>query len=79
MAMVLNALKIDPRINWKGIWRWYDDYNIKHMKQDQLSNGLTLEEYHELIQLNHARSLAFSPLQGTGKPQNHTAIKQSTL
>jgi hypothetical protein len=31
MAMILNALKIDPGYNWKGIWRWYDDYNIKHL------------------------------------------------
>jgi len=33
---VLNSLKIDPGIKWKGIWRWYDDYNIKGMKKDMI-------------------------------------------
>ncbi|KAI9593168.1 phytochelatin synthase [Syncephalis fuscata] len=25
LAMVLNALQIDPRRRWKGAWRWYTD------------------------------------------------------
>ena len=37
MAMILNALKVDPKTNWKGIWRWYDDYNIRHMHPSKIS------------------------------------------
>ena len=62
MAMMLNALKVDPGVNWKGIWRWYDDANIKHMHHSKLKEGLTLGEFHELAKLNSVRSLAFSPL-----------------
>ncbi len=43
LAMVLNALGVDPGRNWKGIWRWYDDYNIKHMHPDKVHEGLTLD------------------------------------
>ena len=25
LVMVLNALAVDPRRNWKGPWRWYDE------------------------------------------------------
>ncbi|KAJ3215731.1 hypothetical protein HDU67_010369 [Dinochytrium kinnereticum] len=25
LAMVLNALEIDPKRQWKGVWRWYDE------------------------------------------------------
>ncbi|KAK4773245.1 hypothetical protein SAY87_028264 [Trapa incisa] len=25
LAMVLNALEIDPKIKWKGPWRWFDE------------------------------------------------------
>ena len=41
--MMLNALNIDPGVNWKGIWRWYADYNIKYMNPSRLKEGLTLE------------------------------------
>lgn len=62
MAMILNSLNIDPGYNWKGIWRWFDDFNIKHISPKNLEDGLTLEEFHSLIQLNQAKSITFSPL-----------------
>ncbi len=62
MAMILNALKIDPGQNWKGIWRWFDDYNIKSLTESNIKEGLTLEQWNSLIQLNYAKSMAFSPL-----------------
>lgn len=64
MAMMLNTLGVDPGVNWKGIWRWYDDYNINHMNPDKIIEGLTLEEFNHLAQLNSVRSMAFSPLEG---------------
>ena len=76
MAMMLNTLKIDPGNNWKGIWRWYDDYNIKHINTQQIKEGLTLQEFNQLAKFNSARSMAFSPLQGPGE---HHELNQSSL
>ncbi|KAG0340202.1 hypothetical protein BG004_006518 [Podila humilis] len=28
LSMVLNALEIDPRKQWKGVWRWYSDEQL---------------------------------------------------
>ncbi|KAG0243445.1 hypothetical protein BGX31_010728 [Mortierella sp. GBA43] len=28
LSMVLNALEIDPRRQWKGVWRWYTDEQL---------------------------------------------------
>ncbi|KAK9824887.1 hypothetical protein WJX74_003355 [Apatococcus lobatus] len=28
IAMVLNALAIDPRRRWKGVWRWFHEYML---------------------------------------------------
>jgi glutathione gamma-glutamylcysteinyltransferase len=64
MAMMLNSLKVDPGVNWKGIWRWYDDYNIKQMHPSKIKDGLTLEEFNTLARLNGTNSVAFSPLDG---------------
>jgi glutathione gamma-glutamylcysteinyltransferase len=78
MAMMLNALKVDPGENWKGIWRWYDDYNIQHMHPSKIKEGLTLKEFNDLAGLNSVRSMAFSPLKGS--PQAHQAgLKKSDL
>jgi glutathione gamma-glutamylcysteinyltransferase len=77
MAMILNSLQIDPKVNWKGIWRWYDDFNIQQMQQRHLSDGLTLEEYDQLIRLNQTKSMAFSPLLNLELAQS-TTLKQSS-
>ncbi|KAG0347683.1 hypothetical protein BG005_011947 [Podila minutissima] len=36
LSMVLNALEIDPRKQWRGVWRWYSD--------EQLDCCATIEE-----------------------------------
>jgi len=28
LVMVLNALAVDPRRQWKGVWRWYDEAQL---------------------------------------------------
>lgn len=77
MAMILNSLNIDPGYNWKGIWRWFDDFNIKHIQPKNIEEGLTLQEYHSLIQVNQAKSIAFSPLMNKDIPA--VGLKQSSL
>ena len=74
--MLLNALQVDPGRNWKGIWRWYDDYNIKEMTEQQLKEGMTLKEFNFLAKRNGARSIAFSPLDGS--KISDSTIKKTT-
>ena len=28
LCMVLNAFGVDPKRNWKGVWRWYDEHML---------------------------------------------------
>ena len=28
LVMVLNALEVDPKRVWKGVWRWYHEYML---------------------------------------------------
>lgn len=53
LAMVLNALSIDPEVQWKGIWRWFDEELLiknscfldrKMVKED----GIIMEEFSAL-------------------------------
>ena len=55
LAMTLNALKIDPQKNWKGIWRWYDEYMLltTHELQRVRERGLNLRELSELATKNN--------------------------
>lgn len=53
--MVLNALEIDPKKNWKGVWRWYSDNtlecagsNISRIKE----KGVTFKEFSCLAKCN---------------------------
>ncbi|KAF9432641.1 hypothetical protein BGZ76_010520 [Entomortierella beljakovae] len=47
LSMVLNALGIDPRRQWRGVWRWYSDEHldccasIEEMKQ----KGITFNQF----------------------------------
>ncbi|KAJ1675948.1 hypothetical protein EV182_000241 [Spiromyces aspiralis] len=48
LAMVLNALEVDPGRTWKGAWRWYSD-EILHPcgPEDRLkSKGITFDQFH---------------------------------
>ncbi|KAG0274671.1 hypothetical protein BGZ95_009567 [Linnemannia exigua] len=47
LSMVLNALEIDPRRQWRGVWRWYSDEqldcctSVEVMKQ----KGITFNQF----------------------------------
>jgi len=47
LSMVLNALSIDPRKQWRGVWRWYSDEqldccaSLEIMKQ----KGITFNQF----------------------------------
>ncbi|KAF9183740.1 hypothetical protein BGZ51_006498 [Haplosporangium sp. Z 767] len=59
LSMVLNALGIDPRKQWRGVWRWYTDEqldccaSIEVMKQ----KGITFNQFNCLARC-HAKVTA---------------------
>ena len=61
MAIILNSLQIDPGNNWKGIWRWYDDFNLNGLDEKLIMSGMNLRQWHELAMKNNLRSLYFYP------------------
>ena len=53
LMIILNTLKKDPNYKWKGIWRWYDDRNIKCMNvENVLDYGITLTQWGLLLKCN---------------------------
>ncbi|ORZ25537.1 Phytochelatin synthase-domain-containing protein [Absidia repens] len=47
LAMVLNALAVDPKRRWKGVWRWYSDELLEccSSKEQMKKNGITFDEF----------------------------------
>ncbi|KAL1922353.1 uncharacterized protein VTP21DRAFT_9892 [Calcarisporiella thermophila] len=47
LAMVLNALEVDPRRVWKGVWRWYTD-DLLHCcspREEVQEKGITFSQF----------------------------------
>lgn len=69
LSMVLNALEIDPRRQWRGVWRWYSDEqldcctSVDVMKQ----KGITFNQFSCLARC-HAKV--------TAKRADRTTIEQ---
>ncbi|KAI8851041.1 Phytochelatin synthase-domain-containing protein [Chytridium lagenaria] len=54
LAMVLNALEIDPKRQWKGVWRWYDETLLDccaPLEQIKMK-GMTFDEFACLARCN---------------------------
>ncbi|KAJ2339736.1 hypothetical protein GGH92_006579 [Coemansia sp. RSA 2673] len=47
LAMVLNALEVDPGRTWKGVWRWYSDELLESCRteSDLKANGITFDQF----------------------------------
>ncbi|CDH61092.1 glutathione gamma-glutamylcysteinyltransferase [Lichtheimia corymbifera JMRC:FSU:9682] len=47
LAMVLNALEVDPKQRWKGNWRWYSDELLDccSSKEEMKKNGITFDKF----------------------------------
>ncbi|RUS29773.1 Phytochelatin synthase-domain-containing protein [Jimgerdemannia flammicorona] len=47
MAMVLNALEVDPKQRWKGNWRWYSDELLECCSPREVvkKNGITFDQF----------------------------------
>jgi hypothetical protein len=47
LAMVLNAMEVDPGQTWKGVWRWYSDEMLECCAPLDLvkEKGITLDQF----------------------------------
>ncbi|KAJ1994095.1 hypothetical protein GGI25_000868 [Coemansia spiralis] len=47
LAMVLNALEVDPGRTWKGVWRWYSDELLESCRTESelKANGITFDQF----------------------------------
>ncbi|GAA6010614.1 hypothetical protein JCM11491_002994 [Sporobolomyces phaffii] len=71
LAMILNALEMDPHRVWKGPWRFYDQDMLDCCRPlaDIAEVGLTLSEFACLARCNGLRATVVSP----GPPGNDLA------
>ncbi|KAI9360045.1 Phytochelatin synthase, partial [Zopfochytrium polystomum] len=54
LAIVLNALEVDPQKPWKGVWRWYDEtvLDCSPPLEEVRRRGLTFGEFACLARCN---------------------------
>lgn len=52
LTMCLNALGIDPKTIWKGIWRWYSEEGLACSHPDYL-NEIDIEKFGHLAKRNY--------------------------
>ncbi|KAJ2742546.1 hypothetical protein GGI20_004409 [Coemansia sp. BCRC 34301] len=66
LAMVLNALEVDPGRTWKGVWRWYSDELLESCRteSDLKANGITFDQFLCLAS-SHAQVVAKRGAQAT--------------
>ena len=91
LAMVLNALRIDPRRVWKGNWRWFSEEmletcDVRRVGKAALEgvevNGLSFEELLLLAECNRASVQAFRAEQSSlskFRTAVHTAASQPDI
>ncbi|PHZ14989.1 Phytochelatin-domain-containing protein, partial [Rhizopus microsporus ATCC 52813] len=67
LAMVLNALEVDPKRRWKGNWRWFSDEFLHccSSKEDMKTKGITFDNFaclakcHSDVQVKRAFDFSF--------------------
>lgn len=78
LVMVLNALQVDPKRLWKGVWRWFSEdvadccQQLGHIHQ----SGLTLAELATLARCN---GLDASAVHASALPQDLAAFRSQVL
>lgn len=63
LAIILNALRIDPQRIWRTIWRWYTEELLECCRplEDVKKSGITLEEFVCLANCNGAEARLVRP------------------
>lgn len=80
LAMVLNALEVDPKQVWKGIWRWYSDDMLEcceKPKADIRESGITFDQFLCLARCHGLKAVPFRS--GSLNDFRQAAIKSSTI
>ena len=63
LVITLNALKVDPKTKWKGIWRWYSEENIMCNNIEKVKDyGMTLSEFGALLNCNGVKNKIYRPV-----------------
>eukprot|EP01022_Parablepharisma_sp_SALTPOND_P011681 TRINITY_DN1492_c0_g1_i2.p1 TRINITY_DN1492_c0_g1~~TRINITY_DN1492_c0_g1_i2.p1 ORF type:complete len:445 (+),score=33.19 TRINITY_DN1492_c0_g1_i2:248-1582(+) len=75
LVVLLNTLKIDPKKQWKGIWRWYSEENLHCTNGELLKLGLCLEEFSTLAKCNGLFVQAFRPKENLENGEDKGIIK----
>ncbi|KAJ1668064.1 hypothetical protein IW140_000770 [Coemansia sp. RSA 1813] len=59
LAMVLNALEVDPGRTWKGVWRWYSDELLESCRTESelKASGITFDQF-LCLSSSHAQVIA---------------------
>ncbi|KAJ1733140.1 hypothetical protein LPJ72_003028 [Coemansia sp. Benny D160-2] len=68
LAMVLNALEVDPGRTWKGVWRWYSDELLESCRTESelKASGITFDQF-LCLSSSHAQVIA---KRGTASSRN---------
>jgi glutathione gamma-glutamylcysteinyltransferase len=79
LAMVLNALEIDPMRKWKGVWRWFDETMLDCCRplEDIKKQGITLSEFTCLARCNGLHAVSYRA-DDTTKEQFYQDIKRTS-
>lgn len=74
LAMVLNALSIDPNVRWRGGWRWFDEQVLIHACCIHMETvkrvGVTLDQLVAIARCNGAKVFLRRPQQHEWKEDN---------
>lgn len=78
LVMVLNALQVDPRRLWKGVWRWFseDVADCCHQLDAIDKQGITLNGLATLARCN---GLNASAVHGSSQPEDLAAFRKHVL
>ena len=81
LAMTLNALAIDPKRVWKGVWRWFDESLLDCCKplEEVKSTGITLEEFGSLARCNGAFATIYRPCAAETESGTAEGVSSSQL
>lgn len=62
LAMVLNALEVDPGRKWKGVWRWYSDEMLECCSTSLpmvRQRGITFDQFVKLARCHRLQAEAY--------------------
>lgn len=78
LVMVLNALQVDPKRPWKGVWRWFSEDIADCCHQLEVINkkGITLTALAQLARCNGLDALA---VHADAQPENLETFRRQVV